>query len=534
MKQLLVLLGIVTAFAFSSCTKKASDAIVGNWILSHVENYNYDSQQENFQQDMIWEFGADGTLRFETPEGVAEGSYSVDGSNITLRYGKNDTQYYYDGTITNMEDNRMSWSLNSIHMNFSRTNLSVGDSDSFVSAESEPSYVGEVTGTGYYHYGSSCTLRAIANFGFVFVNWTEAGQVVSTESTYSSTVYSDRHLVANFEPVYTPSPYIQFEWNGHVFYDGETVTCTNDENGSGDLVQHIQIRNRANEAKSFLIEQEVIQGVDGVTYSISTNRVSVSAQSVNVEDLSFHALYEDQVYGMVIVEYYVYEENHPDERISLTVRYNRFSGDILEGATISVTGDTWYVLDHQYFDGETIHLENATFGLYGAADDAGHQQLISGGEGGYGDLLRIGQAGLIWTDYSYVYFNMGLSESVIYYGNATSVADGYIFNNADIVFSPSSLWVDGVLVTSYETRHFALNTNMCLFANGEDSWDSVQGQTATLGTVTITDAYGDVTAQYIPTLDDNGTPCFYNSVSGAYIYHSGSGTPIFTRGANGY
>lgn len=539
MKQLLVLLGIVTAFAFSSCTKKASDAIVGNWILSHVNYYYYDSQQENFQQDMIWEFGADGTLRFETPEGVAEGSYSVDGSNITLRYGKNDTQYYYDGTITNMEDNRMSWSLNSIHMDFSRTNLSVGDSDSefyFVSAESEPSYGGEVTGTGYYHYGSSCTLRAIANFGFVFVNWTEDGQVVSAESTYLFTVYSDRHLVANFEPVYTPSPYIQFEWDGHVFYNGETITCTNDENGSGDLVQHIQVRNRTDETKCFVIEKEDIQGLDGVTNSISSNRVCVSAQSVNDEDLSFHAIYEDQVYGMVIVEYYVYEENHPDERISLTVRYNRFSGDIPEGATISVTGDCWFVLDHQYSDGETIHLENATFGLYGAADDGGHQQLISGGEEGTGEQLRIGQAGLIWTDYSFVYFNMieMIQMDEYGYGHATSLSDGYILNNADVVFSPSNIYINGELVASYTTRHLDLNTNMCLFANNESGWDVVRNQTATLGTVTITNAYGNVTAKYNPMLDGNGTPCFYNSVSGAFIYHSGSGTPIFTRGANGY
>lgn len=455
MKQLLVLLGIVTAFVFSSCTKKASDAIVGNWILNHVENYNHGSQLGDFQQEMIWEFGADGALRFETPEGVAEGSYSVDGSNIKLRYGKNVTQYNFDGTITDMDENSMIWSHNSGYMYFYRTDESIAE---------------------------------------------------------------------------TPSQTVRLEWDGHVFFDGETVTCTNDENGSGDLVQHIQIRNRTDETKCYVIEKEVIQGLDGVTNSISSNRVCVSAQSVNDEDLSFHAIYEDQVYGMVIVEYYVYEENHPDERISLTVRYNRFSGDIPEGATISVTGDCWFVLDHQYSDGETIHLENATFGLYGAADDARHQQLISGGDG---ERLRIGQAGLIWTDYSYVYFNMDYgttNEYSFHYGDVTSIADGYILNNVDIVFSPSSLWIDGVLVTSYETRHCYFNTNMCLFANSEDGWDSVQDQTAALGTVTITNAYGNVTAKYIPMLDNNGIPCFYNSVLGTYIYHSGGGTPIYHPG----
>lgn len=461
MKKILVLLGIITAFAFSSCTKKASDAIVGKWILSYVEYYYYDSQQEDFQQEMIWEFGADGTLRFETPEGVAEGLYSVDGSNIKLRYGKNDTQCNYNGTITDLDENSMSWNHSFGYMHFYRTNESIAE---------------------------------------------------------------------------TPSQTVRLEWNGRVFYDGETITCTNDENGSGDLVQHIQVRNRTDETKCFVIEKEDIQGLDGVTNSISSNRVCVSAQSVNDEDLSFHAIYEDQVYGMVIVEYYVYEENHPDERISLTVRYNRFSGDIPEGATISVTGDCWFVLDHQYSDGETIHLENATFGLYGAADDGGHQQLISGGEEGTGEQLRIGQAGLIWTDYSFVYFNMieMIQMDEYGYGHATSLSDGYILNNADVVFSPSNIYINGELVASYTTRHLDLNTNMCLFANNESGWDVVRNQTATLGTVTITNAYGNVTAKYNPMLDGNGTPCFYNSVSGAFIYHSGSGTPIFSRGANGY
>ncbi len=448
MKQLLVLLGIVTAFVFSSCTKKASDAIVGNWILNHVENYNYGSQLGDFQQEMIWEFGADGTLRFETPEGVAEGSYSVDGSNIKLRYGKNVTQYNFDGTITDMDENSMIWSHNSGYMYFYRTDESIAE---------------------------------------------------------------------------TPSQTVRLEWDGRVFYDGETVTCTNDENGSGDLVQHIQIRNRTDETKCYVIEKEVIQGLDGVTNSISSNRVCVSAQSVNDENLSFHAIYEDQVYGMVIVEYYVYEENHPDERISLTVRYNRFSGDIPEGATISVTGDCWFVLDHQYSDGETIHLENATFGLCGAADDGWHQQLISGGEEGAGDRLRIGQAEC------HLYFNLGDTDLYLY-GYATSIADGYILDNANIVFSPSSLYINGECVASYSTKHLDLSTDMCLFANNESGWDVVRNQTVTLGTVTITNAYGNVTAKYIPMLDNNGIPCFYNSVLGTYIYHSGGGTPIYHPG----
>lgn len=113
---------------------------------------------------------------------------------------------------------------------------------------------------------------------------------------------------------------------------------------------------------------------------------------------------------------------------------------------------------------------------------------------------------------------------------ATSLSDGYILNNADIIFSPTKIYINGTVITSYDTHHLNLNTNMCLFADDAEGWDVVQNQTATLGTVTFTDANGNITAHYIPTLDENGTPCFYNSVSGAYIYHSGSGTPIFHPG----
>lgn len=169
--------------------------------------------------------------------------------------------------------------------------------------------------------------------------------------------------------------------------------------------------------------------------------------------------------------------------------------------------------------------------MYGAATGY-HQQLISGGDD---ELLRIGQKTLYESSYGYdyVYFNMGyyLSSGYEYqYGQATSITDGYILNNADVMFSPSEIYINGAFITSYDTRHLSLSTNMCLFANDDHGGDVVQNQTATLGTVTITNAYGNITAKYIPMIDENGEPCFYNSVSGNHIYHSGSGTPLFHPG----
>ena len=61
-----------------------------------------------------------------------------------------------------------------------------------------PFGAGTVTGGGSYPQGESCTVSATANEGFSFSNWTEGGNVVSTNANYTFTVTSGRYLVANF------------------------------------------------------------------------------------------------------------------------------------------------------------------------------------------------------------------------------------------------------------------------------------------------------------------------------------------------
>ncbi len=76
-----------------------------------------------------------------------------------------------------------------------------------ISASANPTNGGTVTGAGTYNYGESCSLSATANSGYTFTNWTENGNVVSTNPNYPSfTVTSDRTLVANFE-VQAPNTY---------------------------------------------------------------------------------------------------------------------------------------------------------------------------------------------------------------------------------------------------------------------------------------------------------------------------------------
>ncbi len=68
-----------------------------------------------------------------------------------------------------------------------------------VAVTASPTEAGTVTGTGTYEHGSEATLSATANEGYTFVSWTENGEVVSTEATYTFLVTGERSLVGNFE-----------------------------------------------------------------------------------------------------------------------------------------------------------------------------------------------------------------------------------------------------------------------------------------------------------------------------------------------
>ncbi len=69
-----------------------------------------------------------------------------------------------------------------------------------INATPNPAEGGAVSGVGTYWAGTECTLTATPNDGYTFVNWTENGEVVSTDPTYLFTVNGDRELVANFNP----------------------------------------------------------------------------------------------------------------------------------------------------------------------------------------------------------------------------------------------------------------------------------------------------------------------------------------------
>ena len=57
---------------------------------------------------------------------------------------------------------------------------------------------GTVTGGGIFNYGTTCTMTATPNEGYLFLNWSNNGEVVSCNATYSFTVTEDVELEAVF------------------------------------------------------------------------------------------------------------------------------------------------------------------------------------------------------------------------------------------------------------------------------------------------------------------------------------------------
>lgn len=87
-----------------------------------------------------------------------------------------------------------------------------------VSVSANPSNGGTVSGGGTYSDGQECTVIATSANGYTFVNWTENGNPVSSEPSYTFTVTGNRTLVANFNI----NTYFITAWSDPI--EGGTVT----------------------------------------------------------------------------------------------------------------------------------------------------------------------------------------------------------------------------------------------------------------------------------------------------------------------
>ena len=134
---------------------------------------------------------------------------------------------------------------------------------------------------------------------------------------------------------YVSAQSLQFELNGNVFTDGEAIECST-TNEWGEYFQEMQLRNLTSNDIDVIVEKEILESLDGtmnwfcwgLCFSpdifVSPSPVTVAANSITEESaLSFHAMFEDDVFGYLVVRYYAYEERNPEDRISIIVKFHK-------------------------------------------------------------------------------------------------------------------------------------------------------------------------------------------------------------------
>ena len=137
---------------------------------------------------------------------------------------------------------------------------------------------------------------------------------------------------------------LQFEYNGVVYENGQTLTCHWDVDEEA-YVGNVFVKNLSSETQQFLVERELIQGHEGVynSYfcfgacldpSVNTSGF-VEINSLEAEILSIHVntVTGEPITGTVIYKYSAYPRSNPDERIDLYVQ----AGDALDIAENKVT-----------------------------------------------------------------------------------------------------------------------------------------------------------------------------------------------------
>lgn len=151
-----------------------------------------------------------------------------------------------------------------------------------ITASANPIEGGTIEGAGDYQEGQSCTLTAMANEGYTFTNWTENGNVVSTDASYTFIVNADRTLVANF----TINSY--------------TITATVNPNAGGTVSgggnynhgSSCTLTATANQGYTFTNWTEngvVVSTNDSYSFTVNANRTLVANFTVNTYTISVTA-----------------------------------------------------------------------------------------------------------------------------------------------------------------------------------------------------------------------------------------------------
>ena len=190
-----------------NCTVTAT-AATGYTFTNWTENGNVVSTNANYtftvngNRTLVAHFTAN-TYTINVSAQPTNGGTATGGG--TFNYGQNCTVTATAATgytFTNWTENGNVVSTNANYtftVNGNRTLVAHFTANTYtINVSANPANGGTATGGGTFNYGQSCTVMATAATGYIFTNWTENGNVVSTNPNYTFTVNSNRTLVAHF------------------------------------------------------------------------------------------------------------------------------------------------------------------------------------------------------------------------------------------------------------------------------------------------------------------------------------------------
>ena len=125
------------------------------------------------------------------------GAYNY-GNSVTLTATANTGYTFVNWT----KDGEVVGTSNTLSITVTETAAYVANftqNDYQITASTNPTGAGTITGAGSFHYGDNCSLTVTPNLGYTFVNWTKDGEVVGTSTTLSVTVTESAADVANFQ-----------------------------------------------------------------------------------------------------------------------------------------------------------------------------------------------------------------------------------------------------------------------------------------------------------------------------------------------
>ena len=192
-------LGRVTTNTSGSITAQIPNVPDGQQYKIRVVSTNYPMVGQNIQQVTI----SSPTYTINVTANPTEGGTVTGGG--TYSGGQSCTVHATEATgytFTNWTENGTQVSSQAEYtftVNGNRNLVANFIMNSYtITATADPTAGGNVTGSGNFNYGETCTLTASANTGYTFVNWTKNGTQVSTDPTYSFTVTETASYVAHF------------------------------------------------------------------------------------------------------------------------------------------------------------------------------------------------------------------------------------------------------------------------------------------------------------------------------------------------